>query len=680
MLKSELRAIFALLAITLAVLVGGCSDDSPPGQQSNVSFQDAYNKDDTWLIHWYLCGTDLETRFGSASMDLEELMKVKLPPNVKVLIEAGGAKKWNNSYVPNKKTVRLLYDSDGIHELGKVKDADMGAPTTLMDFLRYGKENYTADHHVFVFWDHGGGSMNGVCYDEITGNMLSLNDIRQAFESVYTASEEKPPFEMIGFDACLMATYETAHMLQGLTRYMVASEEVEPGCGWYYTGWIGALAKNTAMGGNGLGKEICDSYMEGCRTYDVEDSVTLSVIDLSKLPALKLAYDAFGIEALEAAEKHPKKFFSAFVREAKTAENYGGNTKNQGYTNMVDMADLAKETKEQLPKSYDQLIKAVNDAVIYRVNGECRDQGSGISSFHSYDSDKRHFSLYADQKSASLPHKYLYQYLIYGKLPNGIVKDLKTQLADEKKELEAQQQMAAQAAQEENTPTMGLFTIKTLEDISVSVDKEGNATVKLDEAQMDLVSAIHCNLVLMDLKHDRLVYLGSDGDINADWDKGVFKDNFQGTWPMLDGHPIYIEITAMEDDYNLYSIPIKLNGEECNLIVSYQFKNQKYKILGARQGMDSHGMADRNLRKLKKGDKVTTIHYAMTISGNDEDFQPTEGETFTIGDKPQVKDENLADGTYGYLFEFISPNGDSALSKLVEFALKKGKITTTVND
>lgn len=149
---------------------------------------------------------------------------------------------------------------------------------------------------------------------------------------------------------------------------------------------------------------------------------------------------------------------------------------------------------------------------------------------------------------------------------------------------------------------------------------------------------------------------------------------------MLDGHPIYVEITAMEKDYNLYSIPIKLNGEECNLLVSYQFKNQKYKILGARQGMDNHGMADRNLRKLKKGDKVTTIHYAMTISGNDEEFRPVEGETFTIKDTPTVKDENLSDGSYGYLFELISPNGDSALSKVVEFVLKNGKITTTVNN
>lgn len=679
MTRAVFRSILALVLVMMLAVLSGCSEDKPEGKGTAAEFKDAYGKNDTWVIHWYLCGTDLESRFGAASADLAELQKVKLPANVKVLIEAGGAKKWHSNIgAKGHSAVRLLYDSEGLHELGKLKEADMGNPATLEDFLRFGKENYAADHHIFVFWDHGGGSMSGVCYDEFSGRPLSLNDIRQAFDAVYESSKDKPPFELIGFDACLMATYETAHMLEGLTKYMVGSEEVEPGCGWYYTGWVGALAKNPALGGNGLGKAICDSYVKGCEDEDVEDSITLSVIDMSKMPALKVAYDAFGLEALENAAKNPKKFFSTYARKAKTAENYGGNTRKQGFTNMVDLADLAKESRGQLSNTYKQLVTAVNDAVIYKVNGYCRDQGGGISGFHSYDGDRKHFAMYANQKSASLPHKYLYQYLLYGKLPNGTIENLKKQLADEKKELEAQQQIAQQAVREQDSSASGVFDIKALEDTPVEVDKNGDAVVKLDKDKLELVSAIHCNLVLLDLKNDLILYLGSDGDIKADWEKGIFKDNFQGTWPMLDGHPVFVEITAMEDDYNLYSIPIKLNGQECNLQVTYSYKDKAYKILGARQGLDSHGMADRNLQKLKKGDKITTIHYAMSIKGDDEDFKPIEVETFTVGDKPQVKDEQLGDGSYGYLFEFLSPNGDSALSKIVEFVLETGKITTKV--
>ena len=685
MKRSRLLSLITAFMLAASVLLGGCfggggSGGSPGGSSGsgNQALRDTYKKDDTWLIHWYLCGTDLETNYGSASQDLEELLKVKLPSNVKVLIEAGGAKKWKHKAVPDRKTVRLLYDSDGLHELGKVKKADMGDPETLKDFLRFGKEKYKADHHIFVFWDHGGGSMNGVCYDELHEHMLSLNQIREAFDAVYKASKDKPPFEVIGFDACLMATYETAHMLEGLTRFMVASEEVEPSCGWNYTGFVGALAKNAAMSGGGLGKVICDTYMEGCVDVGRADNVTLSVIDMSKMPALKVAYDAFGIEALEGAAKRPKKFFSALAREAKSAENYGGNTQNQGFTNMVDMADLAKEAKKQMPKSSDKLIKAVNDAVVYRVYGKYRDQGSGISAFHSYDGDKHHYIRYADQKSASLPNKQLYHYLIFGKMPKGIVNELKEQLADEKKELQAQQKLAREAAREQGGKSMSFFDISVLNDIDVTIDKNGVGSVKLDEAQLDLVAAVHCNLVRMDLKDNRLVYLGSDADIDADWDKGVFKDNFQGKWPMLDGHPLFIEITAMKEGYNLYSAPIKLNGEECNLQISYSFKDKKYTILGARKGLDSHGMADRHLRKLKKGDKVTTIHYAMSITGNDQEFKPVNAESFTLDKDPTVQDGKLKDDRYGYLFEFLAPNGDSALSKLIQFVIKGGTVNTSV--
>ena len=41
-------------------------------------------------------------------------------------------------------------------------------------------------------------------------------------------------FEFVGFDACLMGTVETAGLMASYARYMVASQETEPGCGWEY--------------------------------------------------------------------------------------------------------------------------------------------------------------------------------------------------------------------------------------------------------------------------------------------------------------------------------------------------------------------------------------------------------------------------------------------------------------
>ena len=216
--------------------------------------------------------------------------------------------------------------------------------------------------------------------------------------------------------------------------------------------------------------------------------------------------------------------------------------------------------------------------------------------------------------------------------------------------------------------------IAGLEDRAVDIDpSNGSVSVTLSESEMDLLSSVRCNLLYLD--ENVVIHLGSDVNVDADWDSGVFKDNFDGTWPMLDGHPVYIEITEEGDDYNLYSIPIKLNGEECILQVSYSYDTQKYSILGVRRDSEENGMSDQDLIPLKAGDMVTTIHFAKPVS-DDAELAAVEAETFRIGSHPVVEDEELGDGTYGYMFEFLAPTGESALSEIAVFNIEGGNITT----
>ena len=670
------RVKFFLLTIFIAatLITAGCTDipleenapPAPPPAKKAATFEDTFNATDTWLIQWYVCGTDLESKSGAASSDIQELLNVKLPANVKVLIQTGGAEQWHNNVVPSNAVERYLYDEKGLQRIDTLPDADMGNVDTLADFVRFGKENYQADHRVFVFWDHGGGSAVGVCYDERTGNFLSLNDLRNAFTAVYEASTDNPPFELVGFDACLMATYDTVNTLDGITRYVTASEEVEPGIGWDYTGWVGALVANPAMGGAKLGQSICNTYMDTCAKYNLADTATLSVIDMSKLPMLRHAYEAFGLEALRAAHKNPRQFFAHFGRGAAQAENYGGNTRRTGYTNMVDIVDLAKTNKSILPNTADKLIDAVDGAVVYKVNGGYRNRGGGLSGFYSYSGDEGSLAKYINLDAAPASQKLLYYYLIYGQIPADVVPLLDGDTL-------------VSPAPEPPAERQDLFEISQLNDFPVQLDTDGSAFVQLTPEQMELLSSVHCQLAYIDADNDVILYLGSDADIDADWNEGTFKDNFRGLWPMLDGHPVYVEITEENDGYNLYSIPIKLNGVECNLQVAYVYAEKKYYILGARHGLETNGMSSRELIKLREGDEITTLHYGMTISGEDNEFTQVEVDTFTIGDNPQITDEAIGDGSYAYAFEFVTPTGDSAMSSFVLFTVANGEITTTVD-
>ena len=84
---------------------------------------------------------------------------------------------------------------------------------------------------------------------------MSLAGISQAL------SRGGVKFDFIGFDACLMATVENALMLNEYADYMIASEETEPGYGWYYTDWLNALGSNPSIPTEELGQKIVDDFV-----------------------------------------------------------------------------------------------------------------------------------------------------------------------------------------------------------------------------------------------------------------------------------------------------------------------------------------------------------------------------------------------------------------------------------
>ena len=301
MKKSSLILIAAILLLCLF----GCAED---GFTADLSGMDpagdrapAGNLSD-WAIYWYLCGSDLETNSGCATVDLLEMMEVELPAGVQMVIQTGGAETWQNDTMDAEVLERYVYNAEGLTFVEAVPSASMGAADTLADFLTFASENYPAKRTAVLFWNHGGGSVSGAAFDELYGfDSLTLYELYEAFSSVYTPSADEPPIELIGFDTCLMATVDVAATFYGIGNYLVASEEVEPGNGWYYTGWLSALADDPKMDGATLGAAICDSFYAGCEAVGTEASVTLSLVDLCEIPTLLEAYEVFGAEALIAA-------------------------------------------------------------------------------------------------------------------------------------------------------------------------------------------------------------------------------------------------------------------------------------------------------------------------------------------------------------------------------------------
>ena len=641
------RILSSLLALFLVLAFGACGED--------ISTPEPNAEAGTWAIYWYLCGSDLESNGGFATSDLMEMMEVALPENVRVIIQTGGAKTWQNNVVDADILQRYVYDSEGLTLVDELPPASMGDAATLTDFLRYCKQNYPAEKTAVLFWNHGGGSVSGAAFDERYGyDSLTLDEMQTAFGRVWEADENNPPLELVGFDTCLMATVDVAGTFAGTARDLVASEEVEPANGWDYTGCLGALAADPAMDGAALGEVICDAYYAGCQAVGTHSNATLSLTDLTRTGPLLDAYEAFGAEALAAACEDPG-FFSRFARIAAQSENYGGNTREQGYTNMVDLGHMARQSAGLLQTAGD-VLKALEDCVLYRVSGPYRTESTGLSCYYSYNGDLNDLYGYTNV-GAGQAFKYFYSYELTGQLDDAGMEYISGMNYEELPQI---QSLAA----------MGW------DGMPLQVDEDGVSHLTLGPEADSILAGIGFSLYYFDEENDIMLLLGTDND-NADWENGVFSDNFRGVWGGIDGHMVYMELCFEGEDYNLYSVPVLLNGEPYNLQVAYDFTTEEWSILGARQGIGEAGMSDKELRLLQPGDTLTTIWYLSSYSGEDG-LEAYAVEELTVTADTSFAEMELPNGRYGMVFEMRDAMDNYAYSDSVFFLCEGGELSTLI--
>ena len=325
----------------------------------------------------YMCGTDLESRSGAATADLQEMLAAEVGENINLIIYTGGCTKWNNNVISNK--VNQIYQIRGGKLYSLNENAGNGAmtnPDTLSGFVKWVGANFPANRNMLIFWDHGGGSISGYGYDEKykSSGSMSLSGINQALKN------SGMTFDLVGFDACLMATVETALMLSDYADYMIGSEEVEPGIGWYYTTWLTALSKNPSMPTLELGKAIADSFTQKAAGVSYGTGTTLSLIDLAEagytIPDKLTAFAASTIGMIE-ADSSASSSYKTVANARANAKEFGSSSK----IDQVDFIDLANKIGTQEAKD---LAAALKSAVKYNVTSGSMSNAYGLAVYFPY--------------------------------------------------------------------------------------------------------------------------------------------------------------------------------------------------------------------------------------------------------------------------------------------------------
>ena len=630
------------------------------------------NNEDVVTLMVYMCGTDLESKYGMASSDMQEMAGAKFGDNVNVIIFTGGCSQWKVSGISNK--VNQIYQiKDG--KIGRlVEDAGskpMTDPNNLASFIKFCAENFPANRNELILWDHGGGSVTGYGYDEKNKNSgsMSLAGIKQALQAGGVQ------FDFIGFDACLMATAETALMLNDHSDYLIASEDTEPGIGWYYTNWLSKLGSNTSTATLDIGKNIVDDFVTECAKKCRGQKTTLSVIDLAEFSnTVPKDLSAFSKSISDKIANNDYKDIS----------NARYSTREFAESTRIDQVDLVNLAENIGTPEAKALATSLKNAIKYNRTSTNMTNAYGVSIYFPYQRasyvDKA-CSTYSQIGMDSEYSKCIKQFAkvetggqiaaggtgsilgsLFGGQPSGgssgssdMIGSLLTSFLGGGRSIEG--------LDSSNTDFMSDTDVEnTAEYLSthyfdptnlVWEKKNGTYTMSLSESQWEMVHNLDLNMFYddgegyIDLGLDNIYSFDDDGNLIADTEKN---------WLSINGNVVayyHTDTTKSGDDLIITGyVPALLNGERVNLIIQF-VNDDDGSITGASTdyvGGETEAVA-KNLTEIKAGDRLDFIcdYYSYDMEYQDSFLI---GDTVTVTDNMTISNTDVGDGECHILYRF----------------------------
>ena len=398
-----------MLTTALGLLAAGCSGDEEPADAAGPAAPGA----EGWtVLHYSMADTNLEPFMVE---DVNEIGAVGSNANLRIRELMDRSPQYGKAKVLDQGNWvggRVLDIGQGgrtklVEDLGDVDSAD---PETLADFIADGIRDNRAAHYALIISDHGA-SWPGIGPDEGSGNsVLDLADLTEGIsDGLERAGVDR--LDLLGFDACLMAGYEVASAMAPLADRMVASQELEPGHGWDYQA-LQLLADDPDATADDLGKALIDGFAAQAAEAGTEESITLGLVDLTKMDAVDEAMAAFGGALAERAAT------VAPVVGRIGAETLGfARSPDQAQdSHMKDLGLLASTIGVQALDVSDQadaLVRAINDAVVADVDGAATRGATGLSIYFPPNADLAD-GAYLDVASASPWAEFLTAYFDAG--------------------------------------------------------------------------------------------------------------------------------------------------------------------------------------------------------------------------------------------------------------------------
>jgi hypothetical protein len=475
---------------------------------------------------------------------------------------------------------------------------------------------------MLIFWDHGGGSLTGYGYDEknASSGSMSLAEIDGALK------DAGMKYDFVGFDACLMATYETAVMLSDYADYMIASEETEPGVGWYYVNWLTMLGKNTSLPTIEIGKKIVDDFVEVCNRRCNGQKTTLSVLDLaefsSTVPGKMTAFSSSMSSMLQ-------------KNDYQTISEARHNTREFAQSSKIDQIDLVHLTQNINNSESTNLRKAVLEAVKYNRTSSNMSNANGISIYFPYKKAGKVDAAVKEYQQIGMDSEYTkcikeFANVNYsgqahavssGSEGSSIGSPLSSLLGGLFNNVTSSTAPSewSQSSQTENYVSSHSFDASKL---VWQKDSDGRNKIILPEEQWKLVQDLALNVFVDD--GEGYIDLGLDNVFELDSKKNLIGE-FDGTWLSINGQIVayyYLDTVEEGEHYSISGyVPVEINGQRAELILVFDDARPNGYIAGARevyQGNEVQVQA-KNLTELRTGDTLEFLCDYYTYDGKYKD-------------------------------------------------------------
>lgn len=302
-----------------------------------------------WTILVYLDGDNNLSSYSSS--DVSEMEAVGTIDDVNVILLWDNSSSTHGYYRVHDGQTTLLQD------LGEI---NMGSVDTAKNFIDFVVANYPAEHYMWDYWNHGGAVdrnlIKGVCWDD-TNNSDHLTEVEQKDIMSYFANKIGKKVDVVGFDACLMATAEIVYQYKDYADYMVFSEQTEPGDGWDYS-FLNQLKTNP----NSTALEVANAVWSYYKSYySTNTDCTFSVADLSYANDLGTAINDFANQAINGGDSY------SYFNDAANFNDFSGYTKDF-YMYMLNIYNNSSISSTTRDKAYN-VLQVIDNLIVNEWHG-----------------------------------------------------------------------------------------------------------------------------------------------------------------------------------------------------------------------------------------------------------------------------------------------------------------------